>query len=121
MQLGERAQKVVIKGGRIERYRSQWGGQACPEVLLDGPAGLDEDLKESRREDQWMDPDFAEGGYLVDFDRRRILIYSWHNDLLERLMEDLKPAWPDWSIEAVEEGVPDFQRHVDTRSASSGS
>ena len=66
-----------------------------------------------------MDRDFAEGGYLVDFDRRTILLYSWDRELLDGLVGDLKSAWPDWLIEATDEGVPDFQRYVEKRAASS--
>ena len=113
--MGERAQKVVVRDRRVEQYWSQWGGQSCPQVLLDGPTGLQEDLNGSRREDEWMDPDFAEGGYLVDFDHRTILLYSWDTDLLNGLIEDLKSAWPDWSITAANEGVPDFQRYIEER------
>lgn len=119
--MGERAQKVVIENDRVERYWSRWGGQSCPQVLLDGRTGLQADLKESRRKDEWMDPDFAEGGYLLDFDHRKILLHSWDGDLLKTLIEDLKPAWPAWLIEAVNRGVPDFQCYVERRSTSSES
>lgn len=53
--MGERAQNVVIQGGRVQRCRSQWGRQSCPRVLLDRRSGLEADLNERKPPGGQMD------------------------------------------------------------------
>jgi hypothetical protein len=110
--MGERAQKVVIRDGRVTLYRDRWGGQSSIDVLRDGPTGLQNDLAESSPNAEWWDPAFAEGGYLVDFDRKCILLYSWDAALAESCLSVISSAWPGWSVTVAPEGVPDFQAHV---------
>ena len=113
--MGERAQKVVIRENRVELSWTQWGGQSCAVALLGGTAGSQSDLEDSDPTDAWMDPAFAEGGYLVDFDRKAMLLYSWDGELLRSVIERLPAIWPNWSIEMVQDGIPDFRNHIDCR------
>ncbi len=112
--MGERGQRVVIKDSIVSRHYSQWGGQTCMSGLSDGERGLRADLATCKEFD-WVIPEFAEGGYLVDFDTRHMLLYSWDQPELDRILPRIRAAWPGWSIEIVPDGVPDFIRHVETR------
>jgi hypothetical protein len=76
--MGERAHKVVIRSGQVKLFRSQWGGRTCAGELAGEGAGafLEEYLGYHECCDGWMDNSFMEGGYLVDFDHKVILLYS---------------------------------------------
>jgi len=113
--MGERAQKVVIRLGRVGRFWSQWGGQQCAESLVAGTEGLEADLSESKRADEWMEADLAEGGYLVDFDAKRILLYSWDLSFLESIEAGVRSAWPGWAVSISRVGVPEFREYVGGR------
>jgi hypothetical protein len=113
--MGERAQKVVIRDGIVSKYFAQWGGQHCADELLGGAGDFNLPADSNRPESDWMDPVFAEGGYLVDFDRQRILLYSWDQAYLETALPLVERAWPQWIVEKVDEGVPEFKRYVETR------
>jgi hypothetical protein len=69
--------------------------------LLDGADAIGTEVAKSEPNPEWMSPEFAEGGYLVDFDRRHIIVYSWDLEFIARLSEQLRSVWPDWDVGAV--------------------
>jgi hypothetical protein len=83
--MGERTQKVVLRDGQVLKYWSRWGGQSCVDELVAGFQGFADNLSFDRSETDWMDAVWAEGGYLVDFERKKILLYSWDRDYLEKV------------------------------------
>lgn len=110
--MGERAQKVILRDGQILKYWSRWAGQTCAGELLAGPECFT--VKFDRADTDWMDSVWAEGGYLVDFERRKILLYSWDKTYLAGVMPELFKAWPGWELKMVNEGVPDFKEYVES-------
>ncbi|MFN0196977.1 MAG: hypothetical protein ACKVT0_09530 [Planctomycetaceae bacterium] len=123
--MGERAQKVVIRSERAIAYTDHWGAHTCFHQLFDGPNKvlceiaqvIEDDKDEQSLHDRivWYDPCYIEGGYLVDFDRCHMLLYSWDKQALQEGLRRVQQAWPDWSIEVVDDAPDDFLKYLDTR------
>lgn len=63
----------------------------------------------------WLNPRFCEGGSLVDFDERNILLYCWDRTLLAEAYPKIKESWPGWNVLIVKEGAEDFECYVYSR------
>ena len=113
--MGERGQRVIVRDRLARRFYSQWGGQQCMQYLREGERGLEEDISSCKPYGCWVIPEFAEGGYLIDFDAKNLLLYSWDDYALHHLLEEITPAWPGWKVEIIEDGVPGFEKYIEER------
>lgn len=109
--MSELGQRVIIRDSTATTYYSQWGGMSCVAMLVTGEAGMAKDLAGCQVR-EWL---FCEGGYLVDFDERKILLYSWDSSLLHEILPKVQEAWPGWSVACIEAGIADFQQYVCSR------
>jgi hypothetical protein len=102
--MGNRANFVVVKNQDWGLYHSHWAGCRIFDALIGGP---DFALRYAQTlrpcpKDQWVDPVWADGGAVVDFDRRRLLFFG--DELMvamaERraLMGVLAVVWPGYAI-----------------------
>ena len=102
--MGNRANFVVVKDQDWQLYYSQWGGCRMLDALIGGPElGLRYAASLRRCEkNEWCDPTWADGGAVVDLDRRRVLFFgeSLMVEMNERraLMDVLATVWPDYEI-----------------------
>ena len=116
--MGNRANFVIVKDQDWQLYYSHWAGCRILDALIGGPE-LALRYAQSLRQlakDQWVDPVWADGGAVVDVDRRRLLFFG--NELMvempERraLMSVLAVAWPDYAICWAYDGTAELAGYV---------
>jgi len=116
--MGNRANFVIVKDRDWQLYYSHWAGCRILDALIGGPE-LALRYAQSLRQlakDQWVDPVWADGGAVVDVDRRRLLFFG--DELMvempERraLMSVLAVAWPDYAICWAYDGTAELAGYV---------
>lgn len=108
----ECAQKVLVRNQSVTLFLARLCGQSCAHALVKGDDGLRSDLAASVTTVEWLDPDTAEGGYLIDFDLEEILAYSRDDERLRAALPKITAAWSGWRVRVVGKGVPDFQEYL---------
>jgi hypothetical protein len=84
--------------------RAHWAGCRILDALIGGPELALQYVQSLRpcAKDQWVDPLWADGGTVVDLDRRRVLFFGDELmvEMAERraLMSVLAQVWPDYAI-----------------------
>jgi hypothetical protein len=102
--MGNRANFVVVKNQDWQLYYSHWAGGRILDGLIGGP---DFALRYAQTlrpcpKDQWVDPVWADGGAVVDLDRRRLLFFG--DELMVAMPERravmgvLATVWPGYAI-----------------------
>ena len=102
--MGNRANFVLVKDQDWQLYYSHWGGCRILDALIGGPELALRYAASLRRceKNEWCAPSWADGGAVVDLDRRRMLFFG--EPLMvamnERraLMDVLATVWPDYEI-----------------------
>ena len=108
--MGHRANFVVIRDGAAKLFGDSWAALGCIYLLADGPEAA---------ASAWSDPAFttdglyewcfAEGGYLIDFDRKTMIAfgYTLPEDEMVNGDGELDPMIPKLN-RAFEEGKTEF-------------
>jgi hypothetical protein len=116
--MGNRANFVVVQYQDWQLYYSHWAGFRILDALIGGPElalRYAQSLRQCAK-DQWVDPLWADGGAIVDLDRRRVLIFGDELmvDMDERraLMNVLAAVWPDYSICWAYDGTAELAGYV---------
>lgn len=78
--MGHRANFVLIEGGEAEAFFDQWAGLGCAFVVGDGPSAAVSAAREFEPTFELLDWAFAEGGYLIDFDQKLLLLFGELDD-----------------------------------------
>ena len=120
--MAERSLEVVVLEGVVYVRTTRYGGSTCYQQLIEGPQWmLDQTLEEVRCDDegyggshqnQWCT--YADGGYLVDFDRKIVLVRSWAEGFQADLPV-LKDAWPGWTLQVSKDLPEDFHLYLESR------
>lgn len=138
--MGCRANFVVIEQGAAKAYYAQWGGMGCVYSFADGPDSAVAAMEDMEEVDGLMDWAFAEGGYLIDLDRRSAIVFGspmidddqleeMDDDMAEEVrsvnqtldqgarayLEHITPAWNGWQITWDQRGVDAFALHLAER------
>jgi hypothetical protein len=100
--MGNRANMVVVENGEWTLYDGRWAPQML-DVVAFGP---DYAVRHIRAYDEsetgWTDPASAEGGVLVDVDRRRMLFFGEElaSTMNERraILDVLPTMWPGYDV-----------------------
>lgn len=110
--MGARANLVIVKSSRWDLYYSHWGAGRLWSDLFWGSAHAEQFIRIQRpvENNQWLDSTWAEGGVVLDFDRRRLLFFETGDFLHSiptrrvflRLMQSM---WEGWTIEWAHEGI----------------
>jgi hypothetical protein len=79
--MGHRANFVIIEDGKAEAFFDQWAGLGCALAISEGPGAAVTAARESEPTDELLDWAFAEGGYLIDFDEQRVLVFGELDDM----------------------------------------
>jgi hypothetical protein len=114
--VGHRANVFVVAGGRTSLRRERWGASGLPASLLSGPEVW---LGEEAGDDEPHDEAWAEGGVLVDADRRFLSFYTDINlvdssvGLRRALLPLLAERWPGWRVEYARHGLAGLLAHAD--------
>ena len=74
--MGHRANFVVIRDGHADAYFDQWAGLGCVFGFAAGPDDAVAMLSTYTATNELMDWAFAEGGFLIDFDRKTALVFG---------------------------------------------
>lgn len=115
--MGHRASYVLIEDGTTQIYYSHWGAHRAPEHLLAGPKHTMAFLRTLKPATELLDTTWAEGGILLDADRRRLLFWGGEDisfcPYLRRVfLPVLGHLWPGWSVEWATQGIVDFARYL---------
>lgn len=116
--MGNRANFVVVENQDWQLYYAHWAGGRILDALIGGP-GLALRYVQTLRpcpKNEWVDPAWADGGALVDLDRRRLLFFG---DTLmvaaaERraLMRVLAAVWPGYAVGWAYDGTVELAGYV---------
>ncbi len=116
--MGNRANFVVVKDQDWQLYYSHWAGSRMLDALIGGPElalRYAQSLRQCAK-DQWVDPLWADGGAVVDLDRRRVLFFG--DELMVEMPERrammgvLAAVWPDYAIGCAYDGTAELAGYV---------
>ena len=111
--MGNRANYVVIEGGRSEIYFSRWGAPYIPAVLLAGPEATVAYVRALTPDNDLLDCVWAEGGISLDIDQRELRFFGGVKvasaPYVRRLLLDvLRANWSGWSVDWARFGIADL-------------
>jgi hypothetical protein len=116
--MGNRANIVVVENQDWQLYYSHWGGCRMLDMLIGGP---DLALRYARSlrpcaKTEWTDPTWADGGAVIDLDRRRLLFFGEELmvEMNERrpLLAVLADLWPGYQIGWAYDGTVEIAGYV---------
>ena len=116
--MGNRANFVIVKDQDWQLYYSHWAGCRIVDALIGGPElalRYAQSLRQCAK-DQWVDPVWADGGAVVDLDRRRMLFFG--DELMvemaqrRALLSVLAAVWPDYAICWAYDGTAELAGYV---------
>ncbi len=116
--MGNRANFVIVKDQDWQLYYSHWAGCRMLDALIGGPAlalRYAQSLRQCAK-DEWVGPEWADGGAVVDLDRRRLLFFG--DELMVQMQERrammnvLAAVWPDYAICWAYDGIADVAGYV---------
>ena len=116
--MGNRANFVIVKDQDWQLYYSHWGGCRMLDALIGGPELALRYAASLRRcdKDEWCDPTWADGGAVVDLDRRRVLFFGepLMVEMNERraLTEVLATVWPGYEVRWAYDGTAELAGYV---------
>jgi len=101
--MGARANYVLIEDGAISIYYSHWGAMSVPAVVIDGPDATIAYIRELGPDAVLMEDNWAEGGILLDVDRRALLFFGGENIMFsppwQRIfLRMMRFVWQGWSV-----------------------
>jgi hypothetical protein len=113
--VGQRANLILVKEREHELFYSHWCANTLPRDLFWGPDHAMAFIKIQRPVDDsgWLDDVWAEGGALLDFDRKHFLLFGGEDVLYDvplrrTFLELLAEAWKRWTIRWAYEGIADL-------------
>ncbi len=116
--MGNRANFVIVKDEDWQLYYSHWGGCRMLDALIGGPDLALRHAASLRHceKDQWCDPDWADGGAVVDFDRHRVLFFGEslmvEMNARRALMRVLATVWSGYEIGWAYDGTAELAGYV---------
>ncbi|WP_245233836.1 hypothetical protein [Mycobacterium sp. PS03-16] len=116
--MGNRANFVIVENGDWRLYYSHWGGCRMLDALVGGPELAVRYVESLRRcpKDEWVSPMWADGGAVVDLDRRRLLFFgdSVMTEMNERraVLQALSVVWPGYEIGWAYDGTVEIAGYV---------
>jgi hypothetical protein len=117
--VGQRANLILVEGGEYQLFYSHWCANTLPRDLFWGPEHAMAFIRIQRAVDDsgWLDEVWAEGGALLDLDRKHFLLYGgedllYHVPLRRRYLELLARVWRGWAVRWAYEGIADLADYV---------
>lgn len=115
--MGHRANLVLLEKNKVKIYYSQWEGQKSSKILSQGLKFCERHFKKFNEDDYLMDNAWAEGGILIDKDKKKIMFFEI--ELLESgglrkiFIEYLEQnVWIGWKIKWAFQGNVDFAEYL---------
>lgn len=117
--MGQRANLILVEGREYQLFYSHWCANTLPRDLFWGPEHALAFIRIQRAVDDsgWLDEVWAEGGAVVDLDRKHFLLYGGEDVLydvpLRRIyLELLAQVWKGWTVRWAYEGIADLADYV---------
>jgi hypothetical protein len=130
--MGHRANFVIIRDNAAGVYYDQWAALGCIYGFAVGPTEAVNALAGMEETNELMDWALAEGGYLLDFDRKVAICFGEPFDESESadeesvfaqgplaFLEHIAPAWRGWKLVWDERGVDAFAAYLKARNINS--
>ncbi len=111
--MGHRANLLVVREGESELYYSHWAAITLPHDLFWGPRHALAFTEAQRPVDGWLDEVWAEGGSVIDTDRRILRLFGGedlrYDAPLRRLyLALLAIVWQGWDVGWADEGIAEL-------------
>jgi hypothetical protein len=117
--MGQRANLILVENGAYRLFYSHWCANTLPRDLFWGAEHAQAFIRIQREVDDsgWLDDVWAEGGALLDFDWKQLLLYGGEDILrdvpLRRVyMGLLAQVWQGWTIRWAYDGIADLADYV---------
>jgi hypothetical protein len=117
--VGQRANLILVEGHKYQLFYSHWCANTLPSDLFWGAQHAASFIRIQRAVDHsgWLDDVWAEGGALLDLDRKHFLLYGGEDVLydvpLRRIyLELLAQVWKGWTVDWAYEGNADLADYV---------
>ncbi|MCA9943477.1 MAG: hypothetical protein KC449_08345 [Anaerolineales bacterium] len=119
---------VIIQNEIVEGYFDKWGALGCLHTFALGPNKAAEVARKFAKTET-LDAIFAEGGYLLDFDRKQAIVFGYP-DIDDEFGDDGKqisevfssgelaylqyiaPLWPGWKLTWNYQGAEAFANYL---------
>jgi len=118
--VGQRANLIIFENGTYDLYYSHWCANSLLKDLFWGPEHALKFIKIQNKVDNetgWLDEIWAEGGTVLDVDKKNLLLYGGE-DLLQDIplrrvyIEVLAQVWSGWNVKWAYEGIADLAEYV---------
>lgn len=117
--MGQRANLVIVHHGQYKLYYNHWCANTMPQHMFWGPVPTQTfiELQEQVTSNDWLDDVWAEGGVMMDMDRKHVLFYGGEDILYDMQLRNyfiklMAIPWRGWSIAWAEEGIADLAQYV---------
>jgi len=118
--VGHRANCILIEKGQTHIYFTRFGALSIPAVVLEGPEALEAYMQKQTPVTTLLDNVWAEGGVLMDQDKRSLCFYS---DGIEKyciryLVEAVRLVWEGWDVTWATLEMAEFAHRIGIESAT---
>lgn len=118
--MGQRANLIIATKDSYELYYNHWCANTITRDLFWGSQHAINFIKAQKKVDNengWLDERWAEGGAVVDIERKVLLIYGGEDlkydiPLRRVYLKLLAQVWNGWDIRWANEGIADFADYV---------
>lgn len=117
--MGQRANLLIVRNQSYTLYYSHWCAYTLPVSLFWGEQYAIRFIELQKRVDEsgWLDDKWAEGGAVLDLERRVLLFYGGEDILYDvplrnGLLRLMMNNWPGWEIRWAYEGIADLAAYV---------
>ncbi|NGZ75248.1 hypothetical protein [Saccharibacillus alkalitolerans] len=117
--MGQRVNLALVRGGGYRLYYHHWCAETLTRDLFWGEEYALRFIEAQRgvEPEEWMNEDWAEGGAVVDLDRKTLLLYGGGDILLDiplrqMYMRLLGASWPGWEVKWAGEGIVGLADYV---------
>lgn len=118
--MGQRANLIIVKNGTYDLYYSHWCANVLPEELFWGVEHALQFIRIQTKADKetgWLDEVWAEGGAVIDLDKKVFLLYGGEDiaqdiPLRRMYLQLLAQVWHGWEIKWAYEGIADLADYV---------
>ncbi len=116
--MGNRANIVVVENHDWQLYYSHWAGCRMVDALIGGPEPALRYVRSLRHcsKSEWTDPLWADGGAVIDLDRRRLLFFGEElmveMPIRRALMTVLAELWPGFEVGWAYDGTTEIAGYV---------
>jgi hypothetical protein len=117
--MGQRANLIIIRNTSYELYYSHWCANTLPKDLFWGTQYAIKFIEMQTKVDEsgWLDDVWAEGGAILDLDKKKIIFYGgeeiMHDIPLRNLyLKLMRNIWYGWDIQWAHGGIVDLAKYV---------